>query len=174
MRLILNNEERIIAISNDSLNAEGIEYSGELPENWHEYKYQDESFIHDPIDNSAQLLQEAKLTAIKSVHDAQNVFLDTYKKNYPKIEIESFTSKRLEAEAWVLDNTTPTPTIDKLINPPETKQDLVNAILAKVAVLSEIEKQTVAYRNAVKVCQDLEEVAAVPLPDFISAQGEGA
>ncbi len=169
MRLFLDAHNVIKGVSNDPSCNEGVEYNGELPDHWQDFKYENGVIIP-----RVEPLQEVKRNAISLVHTAQSNFLVAYKEQYPAIEVDSFDSKRKEAEAWVLDNATPTPTIDRLVNPPETKQDLVNAILAKVAVLGEIERQTTAYRTAVKICSTPEEVAAVPLPGFITAsQGAG-
>ncbi len=176
MFVLLDKETHAVSmICPDKLSDEFIDVTGQdMPENFAEYTVIDGKIVSLAALFPEASLAEAKRAAIKTVHDAQNNFLVAYKEQYPAIEVDSFDSKRKEAEAWMLDNATPTPTIDKLVNPPETKQDLVNAILAKVNILAEIERQTTAYRTAVKACATSDDVAAVPLPGFITAsQGQG-
>lgn len=116
-------------------------------------------------------LDEYKQEKIDSAHLAQTKFKTDYESQYPAIEVESFSDKRREALAWEQDNTVSTPTINKL-STAETRVEMLNAVLAKVNALTEVERQTTEYRDAIKLCMTVDECDSVPLPTFMENENE--
>ena len=108
--------------------------------------------------------EEAKQLAIDELHDEYQKHYDDYLSQYPAREIATFTTKQNEAMAWNLDNTTPTPTIDAMVQDDSTKRaELLYAVLAKVNFLAVQEGQMVAKRDVIKACTTMEELEAIEL-----------
>jgi len=99
--------------------------------------------------------EELQQSMITTLHRTFDDLYNNYLTSYPNAEIASFPTKQKEAMAWNLDNTTPTPTIDAMVqNNPTKRAELLYAVLAKVTYLAEQEGEMVAKRDAIKACEN--------------------
>jgi len=113
---------------------------------------------------SLPTFEEAQQLAIDELHDEYQKHYDDYLSQYPAREIATFATKQNEAMAWNLDNTTPTPTIDAMVqNDPIKRTELLYAVIAKVNYLATQEGEMVAKRDAIKACTTTEELEAIIL-----------
>ena len=106
--------------------------------------------------------EEAKQLAIDKLHDEYQMHYDEYLSQYPAREVATFPTKQNEAMAWNLDNTTPTPTIDAMVqNDPIKRTELLYAVIAKVNYLAVQEGEMVAKRDSIKACTTIEDLKAI-------------
>jgi hypothetical protein len=108
-----------------------------------------------------EILQKQK---IQELHNKYQAEYDAYLAQYPKREIESFPTKQAEAVAWRIDNTSPTPTIDAMVNnDTDARLALLQGVLAKIDYLAQQEGIMLAKRDAIKACTTLEELEAIEI-----------
>ncbi len=104
-------------------------------------------------------LKYDKNQQLKAWHDDQTQGM---KAKYSQSEVDSFFDKRNEALAWRADDTVPTPYVDAMVqNDPVARLALINAILAKVDAVAQLEAYVLNKRDAIEACTTLEELEAV-------------
>lgn len=103
-----------------------------------------EGYIDSAEDYAAMLAEQAHplyglgVTAARDVTALRvaaelNTRADTYFARWPAAERNTFERQLAEATAWDADNQEPTPLIDAIILPSETKQEVVDNIIARAS-----------------------------------------
>jgi len=106
----------------------------------------------------------AKLNLLKDYINNQKTEMEN---SYSDISVGSFADKRKEALAWKIDNTAITPYVDMLCTLPDgtvdatARVDLLNAILAKVVQVAQLEQYEDTTRTAIKACTTQAELDAI-------------
>lgn len=96
-------------------------------------------------------IEDLKLEKIKALHNKYQDEYDAYLSQYPQREVDTFATKQKEATAYIIDNTTPTPSIDAMVNNDHmAKVELINAIMTKVQYLAQQEGEMIAKRDLIK------------------------
>ena len=106
-------------------------------------------------------LEENKIKKSKlNTDNAQRLMSEEFSSS-PDFEIKSFSTQQREYEAYILDNTAPTPFIDGIILPTETKAEFMAKVGANLSFIQGIQKQMRQTDLEIKNCTTQNELDMV-------------
>ena len=136
---------------------EYIDGNIQLKSNWEELKAAQ-------IEANKPTLEELKTQKIQALQKAFDDDFNRYLSQYPKAEVESFSSKAEEAKAYMLDNTVATPYISAMVGGDETlRVAMINSVWNKVQYRARAEGQMIDKRDMIKNCTTVEELDAIEI-----------
>lgn len=117
--------------------------------------------------------EEAKAAKLAEINAACDSILNAATADYPASEIQTFSQQTAEAQAYVLDKTTPVPLLRTLASARGIELDeLVSRVLAKHEAFSMLSGLIIGQRQALEdrlyICKTLEEVEAIEVNYTIS------
>ena len=116
------------------------------------------------IEANKPTLEELKTQKIQALQKAFDDDFNRYLSQYPKAEVESFSSKAEEAKAYMLDNTAATPYILAMVGGDETlRVAMINSVWNKVQYRARAEGQMIDKRDIIKNCTTVEELDAIEI-----------
>lgn len=117
--------------------------------------------------------EDAKASKLSEINGACDSILNAATADYPASEIQTFSQQTAEAQAYVLDKTTPVPLLRTLASARGIELDeLVSRVLAKHEAFSMLSGLIIGQRQALEdrlyICKTLEEVEAIEVNYTIS------
>ena len=108
------------------------------------------------------VLNRAKDVLLKEVREYYSEIYGSYLKEYSTNEQATFPKQETEYEAWALDNTIPTPTVDRLaVARKVDRVILLEKIGANIIIRDTMTGEQQAMEDAIKVCTSLAELEAL-------------
>lgn len=98
---------------------------------------------------NADLIESTYFSKLKDVHANADAFTADYLQRYSEVEKETWATQRKETDAWILDNSAPTPKLDQLATARGIERIVfIQKVVEAINILEGLSFQVVAAQQA--------------------------
>ena len=139
------------------------------------YEYNGASFIAPVVIETQKSFEELKAEKLQALIAKRDFAYDAFMGSYDNFEKATFSDRKDEAKAYMLDNTVPTPFINRSLKNGYTEEERVkeiNAVYLKALSVSALSGESRDLRNAIEAivledyASEAEAVAALEAIEF--------